>query len=100
MNKAQLIEAVSKNSTAEPGKAIVEAVLDGLGTVATTALKAGDEVTLPGIGKLSVTQRAARDGRNPATGEAIKIAARKAPKFSAAKALKDAVNAPAKKGKK
>ena len=99
MNKAQLIEAISKSSLA-PAKTVVESVLDTLCEVATGELKAGGEVTLPGIGKLSVTQRAAREGRNPATGEPLKIAAKKAVKFGAAKALKDAVNVPAKKGKK
>lgn len=55
-------------------------------------LAAGGEVTLPGIGKLSVKHKEARTGRNPSSGEAIEIAAKNAPHFSAAKALKDAVN--------
>lgn len=98
MNKAQLIDAMAKNGvTKTDADAAVAIITD----VITKELACGGEVTLPGIGKLSVTKRAAREGRNPATGEAIKIAAKKAVKFSAAKALKDAVNTPpAKKGKK
>lgn len=53
----------------------------------------GDEVNVTGFGKFSVTARAARQGRNPATGEAIQIAAANAPKFSPAQALKNAINA-------
>ena len=99
MNKAQLIDAIKAAS--EIPKGTVEAVVDKLYEAMTKELATGGEVTLPGIGKLSVTQRAARTGRNPATGEALKIPAKKAIKFGVAKALKDAVNAPpAKKGKK
>lgn len=99
MNQAELIAAVA--GKAGLSKAHAETTIKALGEVVTDALKSGDDVALPGIGKLAVTQRAAREGRNPATGESIKIAAKRAPKFSAAKALKDALNAaPAKKGKK
>ena len=56
------------------------------------ALKKGGTVALIGFGTFSVSKRKAREGRNPKTGEAIKIAARKAPKFSAGKGLKDALN--------
>ncbi len=105
MNKAQLIDAIAKNwaDKRDGGvpKAVAEAAVDTLTAVIERELTTGGEVTLPGIGKLSVTQRAARTGRNPATGEALKIPAKKAIKFGVAKALKDAVNAPpAKKGKK
>jgi DNA-binding protein HU-beta len=55
-------------------------------------LQEGGEVTLPGLGKLSVKTSAARTGRNPKTGETLEIAAKNKPHFSAAKALKDAVN--------
>lgn len=55
-----------------------------------TAAKAGEEITLHGIGKIKVSLRAARPGRNPATGEAMVIPAKNVPSFSAAKALKDA----------
>ncbi len=105
MNKAQLIDAISKNGMSHHdagiSKTMAEAVIDTMTNAITKELAGGGEVTLPGIGKLSVTQRAARVGRNPMTGEALKIAAKKAVKFGAAKGLKDAVNAaPAKKGKK
>lgn len=66
-------------------------VLQSLGATVQKALAAGDEVTVPGIGKLSVNTRAARTGRNPRTGEEIAIAAKKVPHFSAIKVLKDAV---------
>ena len=105
MQQAQLIEAVSSHSvefySAGISKTIVKAVLDSLGDIATAELVKGGEITVPGLGKLSVTQRAARTGRNPATGDEIRIPAKKAVKFGAAKALKDALNpVPAKKGKK
>lgn len=90
MNQAELIETIA-HEAASP-KSEVERVLKTFAEVVKEALKEGQEVTLPGIGKLSVTLRAARTGRNPQTGEEITIAARKAPKFSAGKALKDAVN--------
>jgi DNA-binding protein HU-beta len=70
----------------------VEAVLDAQADVVTGAIKAGDEVTLPGLGKFSVKDKAAKTGRNPKTGEPIQIAAKRAPAFAAVKALKDAVN--------
>ena len=99
MNKAELIDEVSK--AAGVSKTQVEAVLNAAGAVATDALWGGDDVPLPGLGKLTVTQRAARIGRNPATGEALSIPARKAVTFGAAKALKDALNpVMVKKGKK
>jgi DNA-binding protein HU-beta len=90
MNKQELINTIQQ-STNGASKATVETVLDTLGSVVQSALKKGDEVTLPGLGKLSVSKRAARIGRNPATGAELKIKAKKVPKFSAAKALKDAV---------
>ena len=66
----------------------LEAVLDGV----TGSLKKGDSVTLVGFGTFSVSHRAARDGRNPRTGETIKIKASNLAKFKAGKALKDALN--------
>jgi DNA-binding protein HU-beta len=88
MNKEDLINEVAKTtcSKAEAGKA-VNAVLDSV----KKALKKGDKVTLVGFGTFSVAKRAARTGRNPQTGKAIKIAAKKVPKFTAGKKLKDAV---------
>lgn len=89
MNKAELIEAIAKD--AGTSLSAVGRVLNALTSQVNKALKRGDEVTIPGIGKLTVTERAARKGRNPRTGEAVTIAAKKAVKFAAAKALKDAV---------
>lgn len=89
MNKSELIAKVAALS-GETRKT-VEAVLTVTADVVTSTLKEGEEVTLPGLGNLSVTERAARAGRNPKTGDPILIAAKKVPHFSAAKALKDAV---------
>jgi DNA-binding protein HU-beta len=76
----------AKVTKAAANKAI-DSFVDGV----KKALKKGEKVTLIGFGTFSVTQRKARKGRNPQTGKEIKIAARKAPKFSAGKALKTAV---------
>ena len=90
MNKTELIEAIAHG--ADISKAAAGRVLDSLTGTITSVLKKGDSVTLIGFGTFKVTKRAARSGRNPQTGKEIKIAARKAPGFSAGKALKDAVN--------
>lgn len=66
----------------------VDAVINGI----TSTLKRGDSVTLVGFGTFSVSERAARTGRNPRTGDVITIPASKSPKFKAGKALKDALN--------
>lgn len=90
MNKSELIEAVAKSadiSKADAGRA-VDAFVDAT----TKALKKGDQVSLVGFGTFSVRERAAREGRNPRTGETIHIPASKSPAFKAGKALKDAVN--------
>ena len=90
MNKTELIDAVADEaevSKAEAGRA-VDAVISSI----TKALKKGDSVTLVGFGTFQVRKRAARTGRNPKTGDTIKIAASKNPAFKAGKALKDAVN--------
>lgn len=87
MNKTQLIEAVSEHSglsKVDAGKA-----LDSFMEVTKETLASGGEVSLIGFGTFSVTERAARTGRNPKTGAEIQIAAKKAPKFRAGKALKD-----------
>ena len=90
MNKSELIEAVAKSS--DLSKAAAGRAVDAAVAAITGALKKGDSVTLIGFGTFKVTKRAARTGRNPRTGAELKIAARKAPAFSAGKALKDAVN--------
>lgn len=90
MNKQDLIGAVADSagiSKADSSK-VIEAVLD----IVSAALKRGDEVRLVGFGTFSVTRRKASSGRNPRTGEPMKINASSQPKFKAGKTLKDAVN--------
>lgn len=91
MNQSELILKTAQVSGVS--KKDVEHVLKTAGDVIQAALAEGGGAVLPGLGGLSVKIRAAREGRNPATGESIQIAAKKVPHFSAAKALKDAVNA-------
>ena len=88
MNKGDLINEVAK--VVESKKMAQEAVDTILSSI-TKALKKKDTVTLVGFGTFRVSKRKARKGRNPQTGESIKIAARKVPKFVPGKALKDAV---------
>ncbi|HIN17578.1 MAG TPA: HU family DNA-binding protein [Gammaproteobacteria bacterium] len=90
MNKAELIDAVAANTGQSKSDAVaaVEAVFENI----RNAMKSGDTVSLVGFGSFSVSDRAARTGRNPRTGEEIQIAASRAPKFKAGKQLKDAVN--------
>ena len=89
MNKQAIVEAVHGvlNTTKVQAEQIVDKVFDSI--VAT--LKKGDEVSIAGLGIFSVKARAARDARNPRTGETVKVPAMKVPKFRAAKALKEAV---------
>jgi DNA-binding protein HU-beta len=94
MNQAELIDAIAgHHSNTGVSKTAIKFVLDAQADVVKGALNSGDEVTLPGLGKLSVSERAARTARNPRTGDKIAVPAKKAPKFDAVKALKDAVNA-------
>ena len=90
MNKNDLVAEVADTAglTKVDAAKAVDSVLDAI----TGSLKKGNEVRLVGFGTFSVAKRAASMGRNPRTGEPIKIAAAKRPKFSAGKALKDAVN--------
>ena len=90
MNKAELIEAISDKTNFT--KKDVTAMLDAYNETITKALKKGDKVQLIGFGTYEVSKRAARAGKNPRTGEALKIPACKVPKFKPGKALKDAVN--------
>ena len=90
MNKSELIERMA--SDADISKAAAERALESFTTSVQSTLKKGGSVTLVGFGSWSVTKRAARTGRNPKTGEAITIKARKAPKFAPGKAFKDALN--------
>jgi DNA-binding protein HU-beta len=88
MNKSELINEVSRMvGTKKDAQAAVDCVFDTI----TNALQKGDSVTLVGFGTFKVNQREARQGRNPQTGAAIQIPARKVPKFTPGKALKDAV---------
>lgn len=91
MNKVELISRMAEIE--ETTKKAAGEHLDAVVTAISEALAKGEEVNISGFGKFSVAERAAREGRNPATGETIQIAASKSPKFKAAKALKDAVNA-------
>ena len=90
MNKTQLIDVIATKTDLK--KKDVEAVVNAMNEAVVEALVAGDKVQLIGFGTYEVKTRAARDGRNPKTGETIKIAASKAPAFTAGKAFKDAVN--------
>jgi DNA-binding protein HU-beta len=90
MNKSELIDAIA--DTAGLSKADAGRALDALVKTVTKTLKKGGTVSLVGFGTFSVRKRAARTGRNPRTGETIKIKASKNPAFKAGKALKDAVN--------
>lgn len=90
MNKSELIEAMA--NTASLSKKDAEAALNAYTDVITEALKKGDKVTLVGFGTYETRKRAARTGKNPQTGEAIKIKAAKVPAFKPDKALKDTVN--------
>ena len=90
MNKTELIAAVADN--AELSKKDAEKALKAFVDVVTSELKKGEKVQLVGFGTFEVSERAAREGRNPQTGETMKIEASKSPKFKAGKALKDMVN--------
>jgi DNA-binding protein HU-beta len=90
VNKAELIDAVA--AQAELTKSDAASAVDAVFSTITKSLSAGNAVTLVGFGTFAVTDRAARTGRNPRTGEAITIPASKSPKFKSGKALKDALN--------
>jgi DNA-binding protein HU-beta len=89
-NKSDLIEAIAKS--ADISKAAAGRALDATVETIKKSLKKGEDVSLVGFGTFYVGKRAARTGRNPRTGDAIKIKAAKVPKFRAGKGLKDAVN--------
>ncbi|MBK6631250.1 MAG: HU family DNA-binding protein [Betaproteobacteria bacterium] len=90
MNKSELIDQIAKS--ADISKAAAGRALDAAVGAIRTSLKKGGMVTLVGFGTFYVGKRAARSGRNPRTGAAIKIKSARVPKFRAGKALKDAVN--------
>lgn len=89
MNKTEFIDAVAKEADAT--KAAANQVVNAMIAVISKSLKKGDAIQITGFGTFDIVKRAARKGRNPATGKEIKIAASKAPRFKAGKALKDAV---------
>ncbi len=92
MNQAELIKAIEgHHNNIGVGKTIIKFILEAQAEIVQKELAAKGEVTLPGLGKLSVKNRPARTGRNPATGEELQIAAKNVPHLSAAGALKDAV---------
>ena len=90
MNKSELVAAIA--TSADITKADAERALNGIIEAITDALSKGDKVALIGFGTFSTTKRAARDGRNPQTGKAMKIKAKTVAKFKAGAKLADAVN--------
>jgi len=90
VNKSELIDQIAKS--ADISKAAADRALDAMIGSVKSSLKKGGSVTLVGFGTFHVGKRAARSGRNPRTGAAIKIKVAKVPKFRAGKALKDALN--------
>ena len=90
MNKTELVAAMAEQ--AEMTKKDAEKALTAFTEVVAKELKNGGKVQLVGFGTFEVSERSAREGRNPQTGETMKISACKAPKFKAGKALKDEVN--------
>jgi len=89
MTKAELVEKMAAD--ADITKAAAAKALDSMIETVKKSLKRGDKVTLVGFGTFSVSKRGARKGRNPQTGEEIKIKAAKVPKFTAGKGFKDAI---------
>ena len=91
MNKTKLVAAIADQ--AELSKKDAEKALKAFADIVAEELRKGEKVQLVGFGTFEVSERAAREGRNPQTGAVMKIPASKAPKFKAGKALKDSVNA-------
>ena len=91
MNKAELVAAIAERT--ELSKKDTEKALKAFVDVVAEELKKGEKIQLVGFGTFEVSERAAREGRNPANGQPMQIAASKAPKFKAGKAVKDAINA-------
>jgi DNA-binding protein HU-beta len=89
MNKTELIERIAQEAEVPTSEA--QRHLEAFERVVSETLKGGEEVRITGFGKFSVKERKAREGRNPQTGEKMKIAAQKVPAFSAGNVLKEAV---------
>ena len=90
MNRMELVAAIAEKT--ELSKKDAEKALKAFTDVVAEELKKGEKIQLVGFGTFEVSERAAREGRNPQTGEAMQIAASKSPKFKSGKALKDALN--------
>ncbi|MBD5095878.1 MAG: HU family DNA-binding protein [Clostridium sp.] len=90
MNKSELVASMAEKTGLK--KVDVEKVLKAFTETVADELKKGEKIQLVGFGTFEVAERPAREGRNPRTGETMKIAASKAPKFKAGKALKDSIN--------
>ena len=90
MNRMELVAAIAEKS--ELSKKDAEKALKAFTDVVAEELKKGEQIQLVGFGTFKVSERAAREGRNPQTGETMQIKASKTPKFTAGKALKDAMN--------
>ena len=90
MDKTELIAAIAEKT--ELSRKDAEKALKAFTEVVEEELKKGEKIQLVGFGTFEVSERAAREGRNPQTGETMQIAASKSPKFKAGKALKDAIN--------
>jgi DNA-binding protein HU-beta len=90
MNKSELIDAIAQRT--DLSKAAAKSAIDSYHDTVLEELKAGRKVDILGFGSFSTSERAARTGRNPKTGEALKIKASRVPKFRPGKALKDSVN--------
>jgi nucleoid DNA-binding protein len=89
MNKSELIETIAQKANSP--KSETQRFFDAFEKVVSDVLKSGDEVQITGFGKFYVREQKAREGRNPQTGEKMRIAARKVPTFSAGNSLKDSV---------
>ena len=95
MTQTQLVRTLAE--TCEVNNKVARQLLDSLSSVAVNEVKKNGDFVLPGLGRLVKVERKARTGRNPATGEAIKIPAKKVVKFRVAKAAKDSIVPPKKK---
>ena len=93
MNKTELIAKVQENIDIEVSKKDLTTILDGIIETIKTNVASGEKIALAGFGTFEAVERAARECKNPRTGEPVHVAASKSPKFKAGKAFKDAVNA-------
>ena len=93
MNKTELIAKVQENIDIEVSKKDLTTILDGIIETSKANVASGEKIALVGFGTFEAVERAARECKNPRTGEPVHVEASKAPKFKAGKAFKDAVNA-------